>query len=251
MLIAGGLRAVVQTRVAPLMAARVLDLPAEGTYGASVAVQNPVDLNPALSMVLQSPLDLLTAAADGDIAASLEAIFLLVAGAFAVAAARSLVSADADAASSEAPAQPRAADAAEESFAVDIDLGEDGEPPGVSRLLFKPLLARSDLLQLQLRVPLGLLIEERKLTDVVGAATASGTGGKRPSSTIVVTGALPGTFGAFNAVEEGDLVRGVTAYSQVVGNAPMWCAAAPPSLPPSLRPSLPLYRHRLAAHPRL
>jgi len=227
MLLAGGLRAAVHTqRVAtPLMMARMFELPAEGTYGASFAIENPVNLNPALSVVLQSPLDLLTAAADGDIAASLEAIVLLVAGVFAVAAARSLVSADAaDAADAadEAPRQPRTVDPAEESFAVDIDLGEDGEPPGVSRLAFQPLLARSDLLQLQLRVPLGLLIEERRLTDVVGAAAASAAGSKRPASTILVTGALPGTFGAFGAVAEGDLVRGVTAYTQVVGNAPMW-----------------------------
>ena len=71
MLLAGGLRAAVHTqRVAtPLMMARMLDeLPAEGTLGASFAVENPVNLNPALS-ILQSPLDLLTAAADGDIAA--------------------------------------------------------------------------------------------------------------------------------------------------------------------------------------
>ena len=85
---------------------------------------------------------------------------------------------------------------------VDIDLGEDGEPAGISRISFKPLLPRSDFILLELRVPLGLLIEES-------------------DARIVVTDALPG-YSAMKQVEKGDLVRAVTAYAQVAGSAPMW-----------------------------
>ena len=85
---------------------------------------------------------------------------------------------------------------------VDIDLGEDGEPAGTSRISFKPLLPRSDFILLELRVPLGLLIEES-------------------DARIVVTDALPG-YSAMKQVEKGDLVRAVTAYAQVAGSAPMW-----------------------------
>ena len=86
---------------------------------------------------------------------------------------------------------------------VDIDLGENGEPAGVSRISFKPLLPRSDFILLELRVPLGLLIEESD------------------DARIVVTDALPG-YSAIKQVEKGDLVRAVTAYAQVAGSAPMW-----------------------------
>ena len=41
------------------------------------------------------------------------------------------------------------------------------------------------------------------------------------NGTIYVTGALPG-YSAINMVEEGDLVRGVSAWADVVGSAPMW-----------------------------
>ena len=67
----------------------------------------------------------------------------------------------------------------------------------MSRLLFKRLLPRSELLQLELPVPLGLLIEERE-----------------SDGAIVITGALPG-FSAINQVEVGDLLRAVTAYVMV------------------------------------
>eukprot|EP00966_Prymnesium_polylepis_P328732 7384506-Prymnesium_polylepis.1 len=70
-------------------------------------------------------------------------------------------------------------------------------------LNIKPLLPRSNLITLQLRVPLGLLIEEAE------------------DGTILVTGALPG-YSALGQVEEGDLVRALTAYAEVVTGAPMW-----------------------------
>ena len=38
---------------------------------------------------------------------------------------------------------------------------------------------------------------------------------------LVSQGALPG-YGAIGQVEEGDLVRAVTAFASVVGDAPMW-----------------------------
>ena len=87
--------------------------------------------------------------------------------------------------------------------ALSVDLGKDGEPAGVSRLLFTPKLERSDLLVLNLRVPLGLVIEE---TD---------------EGEIVCNGALPG-YGANGQVEVGDLIRAVTAYREIVAGAPMW-----------------------------
>lgn len=142
---------------------------------------------------MESPVDLVMAAADGDISAALEAALLLAAGSAAAAAAWSLVSDEP--AAEEAP--PTVVDEEAERFGVDVDLGKEGEPPGVSRLLFQPLLARSDLLQLQLRVPLGLVIEERR-----------GDGGG--ATTIAVTGCLPG-YSAISQVEVGDLVRGATA----------------------------------------
>ena len=86
--------------------------------------------------------------------------------------------------------------------AVEIDLGEDGEPKGVSRLTFTPKLRRSQLLQVDLRVPLGMVIEETKDGD------------------ILVTGALPG-YSAIKQVEPGDLIRAVTAYREVLTGAPM------------------------------
>lgn len=86
---------------------------------------------------------------------------------------------------------------------MSLDLGKDGEPPGVCRLLFAPKLERSDFLELNLRVPLGLLIEETDAGDVV------------------INGALPG-YGAEKHIEVGDLVRGLTAYRDVVTGAPMW-----------------------------
>eukprot|EP00316_Scyphosphaera_apsteinii_P012645 CAMPEP_0119335648 /NCGR_PEP_ID=MMETSP1333-20130426/90023_1 /TAXON_ID=418940 /ORGANISM="Scyphosphaera apsteinii, Strain RCC1455" /LENGTH=226 /DNA_ID=CAMNT_0007346249 /DNA_START=202 /DNA_END=882 /DNA_ORIENTATION=- len=90
-----------------------------------------------------------------------------------------------------------------EKIAVEVDLGADGEPKGVSRLTFKPLLKQSVLLQVDLPVPLGMVIEE---TDI---------------GEIVITGALPG-YSAIKQVEVGDLIRAVTAYREVLTGAPMW-----------------------------
>jgi len=87
--------------------------------------------------------------------------------------------------------------------AVEVDLGADGEPKGVSRLTFTPKLRRSQLLQVDLRVPLGMVIEETDRGD------------------IIVTGALPG-YSAIKQVESGDLIRAVTAYREVLTGAPMW-----------------------------
>lgn len=88
--------------------------------------------------------------------------------------------------------------------ALQVDLGDDGEPKGTCRLLFNPLLARSELLVLDdLRVPLGMVIEEMD------------------DGTIVAKGALPG-YSANGFVEDGDLIRAVTAYRKVVADAPMW-----------------------------
>jgi hypothetical protein len=91
----------------------------------------------------------------------------------------------------------------DEKVVVNVDLGAEGEPKGECRLLFRPLLSRSEFLLFDLRVPLGLLIEE---TD---------------SNGILVTGALPG-FSAIGHAQAGDLLRAVTAYRPVIAGAPMW-----------------------------
>ena len=75
--------------------------------------------------------------------------------------------------------------------AIEVDLGKDGEPAGVSRLNFIPQLDRSDFLLLNLRVPLGMLIEE---TD---------------DGAILVTGAMPG-YSSDGAVESGDVCAAVS-----------------------------------------
>ena len=140
--------------------------------------------------------------ADGNFVAILEAAAFGAAGLVGGSAAWSLVQRDAsDDSGPPSPPPPRASD----QVAVEVDLGEGGEPKGISRLLFKPLLPRSEFLQVELRVPLGCLIEERE----------------NRGGTIAVTGALPG-YSAFGVVEEGDLVRALTAYAMVAGDAPMW-----------------------------
>lgn len=157
----------------------------------------------APSRVLSPQLNLLEAAMDGDISAVLEVGALTVAGAVGVASASSLVKRDLDDAAPPSP--PAAVAPAQAKMAVAVDLGENGEPKGVSRLLFKPLLPRSELVLLQLRLPLGLLIEERE----------------EHGGTIAVKGALP-DYSAFRKVEEDDIIRAVTAYAMVAGDAPMW-----------------------------
>ena len=62
--------------------------------------------------------------------------------------------------------------------AIAIDLGPDGEPAGVQQIVFTPLNASGELFSVDLRVPLGLVIEE----DDEGR--------------IVATGALPGRLAA-------------------------------------------------------
>ena len=52
-----------------------------------------------------------------------------------------------------------------------------------------------------------------------------------------MTGALPG-YSAFEKVEQGDLLRAVTAYAAVAGDAPMWQQAAlPGSASPQPQPA--------------
>lgn len=151
-------------------------------------------------MAAPSISGLVSAAADGDIAAGLSAVALAAAASAAVATARSLVA-------DEPPPDPPPRLAEDDSVFVTVDLGDGGEPPGPVRLLLKPLLERSDFVQISLRTPLGLLIEQRD------------------DGTIVVGGALPG-YSAIGQAETGDLLRAVTAYSEVVAGAPMWAQVA-------------------------
>eukprot|EP00316_Scyphosphaera_apsteinii_P005262 CAMPEP_0119313470 /NCGR_PEP_ID=MMETSP1333-20130426/29195_1 /TAXON_ID=418940 /ORGANISM="Scyphosphaera apsteinii, Strain RCC1455" /LENGTH=263 /DNA_ID=CAMNT_0007318313 /DNA_START=240 /DNA_END=1031 /DNA_ORIENTATION=- len=151
--------------------------------------------------MLASPLDVLSEAADGDVAAFAEMLLLCVSGMAAVTTARQLVIDENEKESTDSLRGKQVVPPSDK-VALSVDLGNDGEPRGVSRVLFKPILLRSDFLKLEASVPLGLLVEERD-------------GG------IIVTGALPG-YGAFQHVQEGDWVRAVTAYVQVVAGAPMW-----------------------------
>ena len=173
--------------------------------------------------LIMSVGDLLVDAADGDISAALEAAALAIAGLGSVGLAWSLVERE-EAEDVDTPP------AAGEVRKVDVDLGPNGEPKGEQRLFFKPLLPRSEFVQLDLRVPLGLVIEERQLSspqqqliDELAAGGPAPAGGAAGGSvgTIEVTGALPG-YSAFEKVEQGDLLRAVTAYAAVAGDAPMW-----------------------------
>jgi hypothetical protein len=148
--------------------------------------------------------DVLLGAADGDVS---EAATLALVGVAAASSAWALSRSEtepADAVSGSPPPLLASTDGANQLVAIGVDLGDEGEPRGVSRLLFRPILPRSDLIQLRLRVPLGLLIEESG--DIIG-----------------VTGCLPGdTYSALGQVMEGDLIRAVTSYRDVVTGAPMW-----------------------------
>ena len=122
-------------------------------------------------------MGLLEDAMDGDISAVLESMAIGVAALVGSSTAWSLVQnekgkeeeeevraaaevglgAD-DAAALRLPDQPQPP----RSVAVDVDLGENGEPKGVTRINFKPLLPRSEFLLIEPTPPLGLLIEEGK-----------------------------------------------------------------------------------------
>lgn len=145
------------------------------------------------------PFDVAESALDGDIPSGLQILTTIAAGLAAAGAGRTLVR-DADAEERQTP-NPSSTD----TLSCVVDLGKDGAPPGRNRIFLRPSVPRSELHVLQLRVPLGLLIEET--TDHGGA--------------VVVSGALPG-FSALGAVEVGDVVRGVTAYAPVLAGAPMW-----------------------------
>lgn len=154
----------------------------------------------AAVIALDSPVDLLTSALDGDVPAILEVTVISAFGAGAVLAARGVLR-------DEEPLEvlvPPVRAPIVDKVCVEVDLGDDGEPKGLTRLFFRRLLPRSELLQLQLRVPLGLLIEENEET-----------------GHIVVTGALPG-YGALGQVEAGDVIRALSCYAEVVSGAPMW-----------------------------
>lgn len=108
-----------------------------------------------------------------------------------------------------APPPAAMATSAEGRVVVEVDLGKAGEPAGKQRLSFKPKLARSDFIMLDLKVPLGMLIEETDEGD------------------IVIEGAMPGysSAGGYDEpdlVRPGDLLRAVTAYRQILSGAPMW-----------------------------
>ena len=106
--------------------------------------------------------DLLADAADGDISAALEAAALAIAGLGSVGVAWSLVEREEREEAEDVDTLPAAGEV--RKVMVDVDLGPNGEPKGEQRLFFKALLPRSEFVLLDLRVPLGLIIEERQLS---------------------------------------------------------------------------------------
>lgn len=93
--------------------------------------------------------------------------------------------------------------ARKEKVAMFVDLGDDGEPKGKNRMLFKPNFERSEFIMVDLQLPLGIVIQVM------------------PNGNTLVQGAYPG-FRGFNTVQPGDLIRGLTGYRETVGGAPMW-----------------------------
>lgn len=95
------------------------------------------------------------------------------------------------------------------TISLDIDLGPSGEPKGVNRINFTPLLPDSEIFVLELGLPLGMLI--RVVDD--GGGSIAGTWFQ--NTRVVVEDALPG-FSACKRVKKGDLVRAVSAYRPVM-----------------------------------
>lgn len=82
------------------------------------------------------------------------------------------------------------------AISLDIDLGPDGEPRGVSRINFNPLLPESEIFSLQLGLPLGMLIE------VLEDGGGSVAGSWYQKTRVVVQDALPG-YSAYRIVRKG------------------------------------------------
>ena len=95
------------------------------------------------------------------------------------------------------------------SECIEIDLGDEGEPKGRVDINFKPLLPRSEIFQLNLGLPLGMLIE---VEDDGGGSVA---GRWYQKTRVLVTDALPG-YSSYRQVRKGDIVRAVSAYRMVV-----------------------------------
>mmetsp|Transcript_2625 Transcript_2625/g.5544 ORF Transcript_2625/g.5544 Transcript_2625/m.5544 type:complete len:231 (+) Transcript_2625:396-1088(+) len=95
------------------------------------------------------------------------------------------------------------------SLTIDIDLGDDGEPKGRTPIKFTPVLPRSEIFQVDLRLPLGMLIE----VEEDGSGSVAGMWYQK--TRVVVADALPG-FSAHGNVKKGDILRAVTAYRTVI-----------------------------------
>ena len=96
-----------------------------------------------------------------------------------------------------------------QSECIEIDLGDEGEPKGRHDINFKPLLPRSEIFQLNLGLPLGMLIE---VEDDGGGSVA---GRWYQKTRVLVTDALPG-YSSYRQVRKGDILRAVSAYRMVV-----------------------------------
>ena len=94
---------------------------------------------------------------------------------------------------------------------IEIDLGPEGEPVGKTTLKVTPKLPNSELLCMDLGLPLGLMIS------VVEDGSGSVAGMWYQKTRVVVDDTLPG-YSAHGAARKGDLLRAVTGYRSVVLN---------------------------------
>lgn len=95
---------------------------------------------------------------------------------------------------------------------IEVDLGPEGDPKGLTSIKLDPLLKRSKFLVVQLGLPLGMLIE----VEDDGAGSAAGNWYQK--TRVVITDALPG-YSAHGTVQKGDLLRAMTAYRVVKAQA--------------------------------
>ena len=101
--------------------------------------------------------------------------------------------------------------AASSAIAIEIDLGPEGEPVGKTTVKITPKLQNSEMIQMDLGLPLGLLISVQE----DGGGSVAGMWYQKTRG--VVDDALPG-YSAHGAVRKGDLLRAVTGYRSVVLN---------------------------------
>ena len=94
---------------------------------------------------------------------------------------------------------------------IEINLGPDGEPAGKTTLKITPKLSNSEMITMDLGLPLGLLISVQE----DGGGSVAGMWYQK--TRVVVDDTLPG-YSAHRVLRKGDLLRAVTGYRSVVLN---------------------------------